>query len=113
MRLTHLFPCATPLRSQILFLTLRLFKYLQSNARLAVLSSAIKAGLSDFLHVTVVFALILAGYCVVGHFAFGTQAAEWRSIESSVIAGESVQTARTAHAHAHQLSVHLPLAPLE
>jgi hypothetical protein len=65
---------------QITLLTLRLFKYFKYQPRLAVLSSAIAGGLSDFLHVSLLFGMVLAGYGIVGHFAFGNQAPDWKDV---------------------------------
>lgn len=69
-------------------MTLRIFKYFKFQPRLAVLSKAVASGLSDFLHVSLVFGLVLAGFGITGHFAFGNQAPDWRDIKgASTISG--------------------------
>jgi hypothetical protein len=61
-------------------LTLRMFKYFKYQPRLAALAEGIAAGVSDFAHVALIFGLILAMYGIVGHFAFGPQARDWRDV---------------------------------
>ena len=68
---------------QLLFLTLRMFKYFKYQPRLAALAEGIYNGLEDFLHVGIIFGLILAAYGLVGHFGFGSQAYDWRNVQGA------------------------------
>lgn len=70
----------------LVFLTLRLFKYFRLHPRLAAVADGISKGFSDFLHVALVFGIVLAAFGVIGHFGFGSQAPAWRTSYSSCLA---------------------------
>jgi hypothetical protein len=65
----------------LIFLTIRLFKYVSFQSRLSVVTDTINASYEDLVHITIAFGVIYIAYGVWAHFAFGTQVA-WYGNES-------------------------------
>lgn len=65
----------------LIFLTLRLFKYISFQSRLSVITDTINASYEDLVHIVIAFGVIYIAYGVWAHFAFGTQVA-WYGSES-------------------------------
>ena len=69
----------------LIFLSLRLFKYFQFQPRLAVITDSLIMAFKDGVHFALLFAVLLTLYGVWGHFMFGTQCPDWRSVNSSIV----------------------------
>ena len=69
----------------LIFLSLRLFKYFQFQPRLAVITDSLIMAFKDGVHFALLFAVLLTLYGVWGHFMFGPQCPDWRSVDSSII----------------------------
>jgi hypothetical protein len=70
----------------LIFLSLRLFKYFQFQPRLAVITDSLIMAFKDGVHFALLFAVLLTLYGVWGHFMFGTQCPDWRTVSSSIVA---------------------------
>ena len=69
----------------LVFLSLRLFKYFQFQPRLAVITDSLIMAFKDGVHFALLFAVLLTLYGVWGHFMFGPQCPDWRSVNSSIV----------------------------
>eukprot|EP00282_Hemiselmis_andersenii_P036609 CAMPEP_0169431480 /NCGR_PEP_ID=MMETSP1042-20121227/2974_1 /TAXON_ID=464988 /ORGANISM="Hemiselmis andersenii, Strain CCMP1180" /LENGTH=1151 /DNA_ID=CAMNT_0009541903 /DNA_START=29 /DNA_END=3481 /DNA_ORIENTATION=- len=69
----------------VLMLTARFFKMLHFQGRMGLVTRTFGNSLVDIAHFTVIFAIVILLYGVMGQFMFGTQMPEFRSIGSSMM----------------------------
>jgi hypothetical protein len=69
----------------LIFLSLRLFKYFQFQPRLAVIADSLTMAFKDLAHFALLFIVLMCCFGTWGHFMFGTQAPDWRSINTSIV----------------------------
>jgi hypothetical protein len=68
----------------LIFLALRLFKYVGFQARLAVMAKTLILAFDDMFHFGVLFTILFVCYGAWGHFAFGTQMLQWSGAGRSI-----------------------------
>jgi hypothetical protein len=59
--------------------------------------ACIAVGLADSMHFGILFGVVLAMYGTIGHFYFGSQAADWKTNGSSVLALFKASAEMVAH----------------
>jgi len=67
-----------------IFLVLRLFPLLTFHEHLALTSYAIANSLNDLLHFILIFIIVVLGYSLVGHVAFGVELQRYETMWNSV-----------------------------